>query len=273
MDLLRILTLNCWNVSPPLEERIELIRAGIEELQPDIIGLQEIIVRPDGFDQGEVILRDLGYEWAFAPAMWWDENGNVRPPRQDGIGFGNVIASRYPILRTEWRQLPGFESGEGRSVIAAVIDAPCGPVVVGCTHLNWKFHHGYVRERQALAVAQFIDEFAGDVFLPPVLVGDLNADPDSTEVRFLCGLHALDSQSFYFQDAWRVAGEGPGMTWDNRNPFAATAFEPDRRIDYILVGLPREGRGVVEDIRLAMTDARNGIYPSDHFGLLAYLRM
>jgi hypothetical protein len=50
MDLLRVLTLNCWNVSPPLEERMTLIRAGIEELQPDVIALQEIIVRPDGFD-------------------------------------------------------------------------------------------------------------------------------------------------------------------------------------------------------------------------------
>jgi endonuclease/exonuclease/phosphatase family metal-dependent hydrolase len=131
--------------------------------------------------------------------------------------------------------LPGWESGEGRSIITALIDAPCGPVVFACTHLNWKFHHGYVREAQAVAAAQFIRRFAGDVFLPPILVGDLNADPDSTEVRFLCGLHALESQSCYFQDAWRVAGGANlGFTWDNRNPFAATACEPDRRIDYIL---------------------------------------
>lgn len=273
-DELSVLTLNCWNVSPPFEERVALTRAGLEELQPDLIGLQEIIVRADGFDQGQLLLNDLGYEWAFAPAFWWDEHGNVRPPGDDGIGFGNVVASRYPILRTEWERLPGWESGEGRSIIAALIDAPCGPVVFACTHLNWKFHHGYVREAQVVAAARFIRRFAGDVFLPPILVGDMNADPDSAEVRFLCGLESLESESCFFQDAWRVAGDGsPGFTWDNRNPFAATAFEPDRRIDYIFVGLAREGRGRIEDVRLAMTGARNGIYPSDHFGLVAYLRM
>jgi endonuclease/exonuclease/phosphatase family metal-dependent hydrolase len=273
-DLLSVLTLNCWNVSPPFEERLARTRAGIERLQPDIIGLQEIVVRPDGFDQGEEILRGLGYEWAFAPAFWWDDEGNLRPPRDDGVGFGNLIASRHPLLRSEWRQLPGWESGEGRSVVAVVIDAPCGQVVCACTHLNWKFHHGNVRERQVLAVARFIDEFSAGVFLPPILVGDLNADPDSAEVRFLCGLQSLEGESVYFQDAWRIAGDGSaGITWDNRNPFAATEREPDRRIDYVLVGLPREGRGRVEDARLVMNEARNGIYPSDHFGVIAYLRM
>lgn len=251
-----------------------MTRAGIEELRPDLIGLQEIIVRPDGFDQGQRILADLGYQSVFAPAFGWDELGNLRPPTDDGMGFGNLVASRYPILRTEWVRLPGWESGEGRSIVAAVIDAPCGPVVFACTHLNWKFEHGYVRELQVVEAARFIRRFAADVFLPPILVGDLNAEPDSTEIRFLCGLQALESQSTYFQDAWRIGGDGgPGTTWDNRNPFAAIAGEPDRRIDYILVGLSREGRGTVEDVRLAMNDARDGIYPSDHFGLIAYLRM
>lgn len=273
-DLLGILTLNCWNISPPFEERVARIRAGIEELAPDLIGLQEIIVRPDGFDQAALLLQGLGYHWHFAPAMWWDEQGNACRPADDGAGFGNLVASRHPIRRRASAALPGWESGEGRSVVGAVVDAPCGPVAFACTHLNWKYHHGHVRERQVVAVAQFVDELSRDMFLPPVLVGDLNAEPDSTEVRFLCGLQSLEGRSVAFQDAWRIAGDGgPGFTWDNRNPFAATECEPDRRIDYVLVGLPNHGRGRIEDARLAMNDARNGVYPSDHFGVMAWVEM
>jgi endonuclease/exonuclease/phosphatase family metal-dependent hydrolase len=273
-DLLSVLTLNCWNVSPPFDERVARIRAGIEALQPDLIGLQEIVVRDDGFDQGAIVLRDLGYEWRFAPAFWWDDEGNLRPPGDDGVGFGNLVASRHPIRRSDWTPLPGWESGEGRSVVGAVVDAPCGPVTFACTHLNWKYHHGNVRERQVVATAKFVEDLGAGVFLPPILVGDLNAEPESAEVRFLCGLQSLEGQSVYYQDAWQIAGDGgPGITWDNRNPFAATEREPDRRIDYVLVGLPREGRGCIEDARVVMNDARNGVYPSDHFGVMAWVKM
>jgi len=77
-----------------------------------------------------------------------------------------------------------------------------------------------------------------------------------------------------FQDAWRVAGDGgPGFTWDNRNRFDAYMFEPNRRIDYILVGLADgNGRGWIESARLVMTEARGDVFPSDHFGLLAEIR-
>ena len=45
--------------------------------------------------------------------------------------------------------------------------------------------------------------------MPPILCGDFNAEPDSDEIRFLCSLTALDGRTTFFQDAWRVAGDGP----------------------------------------------------------------
>ena len=78
---------------------------------------------------------------------------------------------------------------------------------------------------------------------PPILAGDLNADPESTEIRFLRGLTSLAGRSTYFQEAWDVAGDGGrGFTWDHRNSYAAITFEPSRRIDYVLADvrmLPR----------------------------------
>src|SRR6185369_17452684 len=102
---------------------------------------------------------------------------------------------------------------------------------------NWKLDHGYVRERQAIALAALVRRWAADATLPAVVTGDLNAEPDSAEIRYLSGLQSLAGRSTYLQDAWRIAGGGgPGHTWDNANRYAALSFEPSRRIDYVLVG-------------------------------------
>lgn len=274
-DTLSILTLNCWNVSPPYEERIERIRAGIAALQPDVIGLQEIIVRPDGFDQAAQILDGLGYASVFAPAFAWDENGQPCAGGDYDFGFGNVAASRHPIRDVRRCQLPGEESGEWRAATGVIVDTPAGALPFVSTHLNWKFEHGYVRERQVVALADFADALAAGHRLPPVIAGDFNAEPDSSEVRFLKGWQSLAGRSASYFDAWQYGGDGgPGWTWDNRDPFAALVGEPNRRIDFVFVGFDHERPATrVVDSRIVMNEARDGIYPSDHFGLMAWFEV
>jgi endonuclease/exonuclease/phosphatase family metal-dependent hydrolase len=271
---LRVLTLNCWNISEPFAERAALIRAGIAALQPDLIGLQEIIVRRDGLDEGAVLLDGLGYHRVFGPAFRWDATG-IAPLDGDADAFGNLIASRWPIRRHAVEALPGTETAEYRCAVAALIDAPFGSVPFVTTHLNWKFHHGAVRERQVVALADFTNQWAKGARFPPILAGDMNADPDSNEIRFLCGLAAIVGRSTYFQDAWRIAGDGtPGYTWDNRNRFAAMMFEPNRRIDYLFVGLANTaGRGWIDSVRVTMTEPHGEVFPSDHFGIVADVRI
>lgn len=270
---LSVLTLNCWNVSPPFRTRMALLRRAVEELQPDLIGLQEIIVRPEGLHQARLVLDGLGYEPVFGPAFAWDENAVQTPPEGRDFGFGNVVAARHPIVARDWMRLPGAESGETRSATGVVVATPAGELAFVSTHLNWKFDHGCVRERQVVALRDFAWRLAGDRHLPPLVVGDFNADPDAAEIRFLRGWHTLAGRSTCFEDAWVAGGDGgPGLTWDNRNPFARQVHEPDRRIDYIFVGFDHErGRIRVEDCRVVMNESRNGVYPSDHFGLMAWL--
>ncbi|HYR95713.1 MAG TPA: endonuclease/exonuclease/phosphatase family protein [Candidatus Binatus sp.] len=273
---LRVMTLNCWNVSEPFDERMRLVRAGIEALRPDAIGLQEIIVRRGGFDQAGVILEGLGYQRVFGPAFRWNETARLLPSdHPDGDAFGNTIASRWPISRTAVHALPGAETDERRSVLAALIETPAGTLPFFTTHLNWKPHDGPVRERQVAAVAEVVREMAREGRLPPILVGDLNAEPDSTEIRFLCGLASIDGRTIHLEDAWRRGGDrGPGFTWDNRNRFAAYSAERDRRIDYILVGPPdRNGRGAIASAQVAFTEPAGDVFASDHFGVVADVRL
>jgi endonuclease/exonuclease/phosphatase family metal-dependent hydrolase len=261
----RMLTLNCWNVSEPFAERMALVREGITRLAPDLVALQEIVVRGDGLDQGALALEGLGYQHVFGASY----------PFDDGGGFGNLVAARWPISAHAVQPLPVAEGDTARSAIVALVETPGGALPVVSTHLEWRFDKGYVRERQALAVAILVAEWSRRAALPPILAGDFNAEPDATEMRFLRGLASLDGQSVYFQDAWEVAGDGGrGFTWDNRNCFAAANFEPSRRIDYILVGLAdRQGRGVIEAARVVFDQPRETVFPSDHFGLVADVRL
>jgi endonuclease/exonuclease/phosphatase family metal-dependent hydrolase len=270
-----VLTLNCWNVSEPYRERAALIRDGIRTLEPDVIGLQEIVVRRDGFDEGADVLGGLGYEVAFGAAFRWSDEGSYLPHDAAGDAFGNLVAARWPIERAAVHALPGIESGERRSAVAAHVATPHGRLAFVTTHFNWKFHHGHVRERQAIELARLAREWARDADLPCVVTGDLNAEPDAAEIRFLTGLQSLGGRSAYFQDAWRVAGDGgPGHTWDNANAYAALAHEPSRRIDYVLVGLPdAAGRGIVRSVRVAFCEPRDGVFPSDHFGVFAEVQV
>jgi hypothetical protein len=77
-----------------------------------------------------------------------------------------------------------------------------------------------------------------------------------------------------FMDAWRMCGDGPGLTFvPTANEFAALDLEPDRRLDYVFVGFPRpDGAGHVVDAHLAGTEPVGGILPSDHYAVVAELR-
>jgi hypothetical protein len=76
-----------------------------------------------------------------------------------------------------------------------------------------------------------------------------------------------------FYDAWDMAGDGgPGHTWSNRNPLAAVALWPDRRIDHILSAWPR-AHGVGHPTHCALLGADPDQPPlSDHYGVAADLR-
>ena len=263
--MLRVLTLNVWNDSGPWPALAERIRGWIERLAPDLIAFQEVIRSPQR-DLARELVGDR-FELAFGEASrFW------KSPEE---AFGNAIASRWPIAKTDLLPLPQKEDDhETRSALLCQIESPHGPLRFCCTHLNWKFHHGFVRERQVVAAADFARAQRVHRGFPTIIAGDFNAEPDSDEIRYMTGRHSIDGRSVYWNDAWLVAGrDGDGITWSNRNAYARTALEPDRRIDYVFVDYPlRDGRGLVESCRVVANDERAGVWPSDHFGLCADLR-
>ena len=258
-----VLTLNLWHDAGPWPQRRDRIADWIARLDPDLIGFQEALVG-DGFDQVQEILgKSSAYHCDFERASdFWGERD---------AAFGNAIASRWPILQRKSLDLPDRGDGETRVALGVRVDAPGGVVDFWCTHLNWRLPHGDVRERQVSALASEVISNRVRAGFPPIIAGDFNADPDSDEIRFMTGRHSIEGRRVLFYDAWEVAGDGgAGTTWSNRNDYARSSLEPDRRIDYIFAGYPGlDGSGRLEKCRVVCDDVESGIWPTDHFGVYA----
>jgi endonuclease/exonuclease/phosphatase family metal-dependent hydrolase len=259
---LRILTWNIWWRFGPWERRQPAIEATLMRANPDVIALQEVWSQVGGQNQAELLADQFGYSHVFAPGF---DDGTV--------GFGLAVLSRWPIAASEARDLPSLpDVDELRVMLKAEIDGPRGRFEVYTTHLNWRYDESHVRQLQVKALAEMVGESDGRTY-PAILCGDLNADPIADEIRMLTGRAAVPVPRLVFFDAWEVAGEGPGYTWSNANPFAARDLEPERRIDYVLVGWPKErGAGHVVAATVEGIEPVNGVHPSDHYAVLAELR-
>lgn len=262
---LRIATWNLWWHFGPWEERQAAIRGTMRAVDADVWCVQEVFRARDGADQAEELADALGgYHVA---------HGSRFDRAHFAESIGNAVLSRWPITGSAVCPLSAPDGlDELRLVVRADIETPTGPIEVFSTHLNYRLDQSHVRQQQVRELCAFVDETTARRAFPPIVCGDFNADPGSEEIRMMTGLAAVPVERLVFIDAWRL-GSGPGMTWDNRNAFAAADFEPDRRIDYVFVGYPREGGlGRVLRAELLGTDPVGGVWPSDHFGVVADLR-
>lgn len=265
---MRVLTWNLWWRYGPWERRRPAIAATLAEAAPDLCGLQEVWGGP-GENLAAELAERLGMHWCWAVAAKGRRTGG------DELSLGNAILSRWPIVAQAETDLPVGELAEERRVaLHARIDTPGGLLPMFTTHLTYGLGRSQVRTAQARRLAEFVAEQATECAYPPVVTGDLNAEPGSDELRLLGGLltaPAVPGQVLV--DTWRFAGAGqPGFTWDHRNGYLANSIVPDSRIDYILAGPPRQGRGRVRSAELAGTAPVDGVWPSDHFAVVAELQ-
>src|SRR5690606_17836494 len=175
---LRLATFNIHHGASPddvldLERTASVIRA----MRVDVVGLQEVDrhwgERSDFVDQAAWLGRRLGFHHAYGANLDEDPPEPGRPRRQ----YGTAILSRWPILRARNTFLPRFEDHEQRGLLEALIRVRDRRIRFACTHLQ----HNDERERQAQAEA-IVDLLGGADLQRTVLVGDLNAVPDTPEI-------------------------------------------------------------------------------------------
>jgi endonuclease/exonuclease/phosphatase family metal-dependent hydrolase len=269
---MRVLTLNLNQRYGAWEERRTVLIEGIRALQPDLVAFHESI-KTDDYDQ---VTDLLGQEFNVAHQKARDPNG-----------MGISIASRWPLGRVQEVDLnvtPRTSGFPCTTLVAEVIaPVPVGPLLFVNHFPNWQLSFEREREMQAVAAARFIEERVGQSNQQVVMVGDLDADPDSASIRFWSGRQSLSDMSVCYRDAWESTHpEEPGHTFTPLNPLVMDGLVkgmrpfrdwPFRRIDYIFVRFGPHG-GFALDIVACMRvfdKPINGVWASDHFGLVADL--
>ncbi|WP_245303380.1 endonuclease/exonuclease/phosphatase family protein [Mesorhizobium loti] len=266
-----MLTFNVWNNQGDAR-RTEMINREIIRLQPDLISLQEVIRTHEDNQLGR-LLAGLDFSVTHQTDLQ-----RYTPPFLEKYG-GAAIASRWPhkCLEVIDGRTSGVNDVPWATLAASVAIPDLGDLLFIGTTSAWRLNAEIARERQALGVTDL--DARHRTTLPSVIAGDFNSSPDAASIRYLTGLQSLEGRSAHYHDAWATAGEGEGLTWTTLNPNAADVIEQivgqlrhGRRIDYIFLGgwdaHPRAKAKVV-DIKLAFDKPIDGLWLSDHFGVLA----
>lgn len=196
------------------DDRLDLQRIAdeIRSSGAAVAGLQEVdrhwSERSDFVDQAQWLARELKMRVVYAANLDLDPASAEQPRRQ----YGTAILSDYPIRSSRNTLLPRPEGGEQRGLLEAVIKVRGLSVRIANTHLQ----HNSAVERTAQITR--IMELLGGSREPVVLLGDLNARPDSPEIAPLYTR---------YKDGWAQAGEGDGFTF--------SADDPRARVDYVFV--------------------------------------
>jgi endonuclease/exonuclease/phosphatase family metal-dependent hydrolase len=247
VDRLHVATFNILNLADRWPERLPLILADMAALQPDVLGLQEVVY----VMQQDRIIGAAGERRYDAIRGWAG-----RPE------YGNSLLLREPLAA---RDVARIDLGRDRSAIRAVVDLPGnGSVLIVVTHLHHVTGAATERDVQAAALLAWLDGAAATD--AQIVMGDFNADPaEPTHGRM---------RSAGFRSAFAEAnGSEPAVTWPSGLQAPAMDTDGDPRcLDYIwLRGAVRAGEARLVFDRPAADDPT--LFPSDHLGISARLEI
>ncbi len=244
---LHVATLNILNLADRWPERLPLILADMAALQPDLLGLQEVVF----VMQQDRVIGAAG-EGHYAAIRGWAG----RPE------YGNSLLVRAPLAAGEVDRL---DLGRQRAAHRVVVEMPGGAsTLVAVTHLHHVPADAATRDEQATALIDWLA--SGPPADAQIVIGDFNADPAEPA-------YARMGAAGYRSAFLEVNGAEPSVTWPSglRAPAMDTDGEP-RCLDYIWL----RGAVRVVDARLVFDrpDPEDPtLYPSDHLGIAAHLQV
>jgi endonuclease/exonuclease/phosphatase family metal-dependent hydrolase len=261
---LRVMSWNLWWRFGDWQHRQEEILRVLEHTTPDIVGLQEVWATATE-NQAQALGDKLRMHVAWGPSPSPESYQRRLGDRR--VVIGNAVLSRWPITRKSTRELPGGTVDVGRTALCAHIAGPAGAVPFFTVQLTSAIGHSALRSDQVRALAEFVVGECSE-HASPIVTGDFNAEPDSDEMRLLCGLKTPPAlPGLVLLDAWYFAEPASrGWTWDRRNPAVLATGEPGARIDYVFLGFrpTNESAPTVRAAWLTGNEPSGGVWPSDH---------
>ena len=202
-----------WNIHTAIGDddifQINRLIQGIKENDPDILGLNEVdlgAIKTSFVDLPSFIAHKLNMYYFFGFTFYKH--------------YGDVILSKYPILKAEIIPLPlAIPSERPRSLIRAEIQINSSIWVIFVTHLSTN------SDDRLVQVPFIVNEIEKEISFERIIwMGDFNLEPDSTEYSLINSTSILN-----FTDTYRLLNSDPGYTGDFDD-----AHNPHKRIDYIM---------------------------------------
>lgn len=245
MDRVHVATLNIRNLADRWDERLPLLLADMAALQPDVIGLNEVVYPL----QQDRLLGAAGEAHYEAVRGWAG-----RPE------YGNSILVKHPL---PFDAVERVDLGATRSAHRVRIALPGGArLVFAVTHLHHVVADEALRAEQADALLAWLETSPEHDAL--VVAGDFNAEPEEPAYARMTG-------GGFRSAALEANGEEPAVTWPSG--IQAPGMDEDGDpgcLDYLWV----RGEVTVASARLCFDRPAVGdptLYPSDHLGLAAHL--
>src|SRR5258705_7333821 len=126
----RVATINLWGDREPLAARLDAVAAGLAELAPDVVLLQEVR-RGDGLPLTcDALATRLGPTWNAAfvtavvgPAGTWGEGSSAG---EEGL----ALLSPHPLANVHEHELPEVRPLDRRILMSATVDVRGAPLHV-----------------------------------------------------------------------------------------------------------------------------------------------
>ncbi|HSG86131.1 MAG TPA: endonuclease/exonuclease/phosphatase family protein [Candidatus Limnocylindrales bacterium] len=249
MTSVTVATFNLLHFVDRWAERLPLILADMAALQPDLMGLQEVVYP---MEQDRLVA-------AAGPGRYGVARGWAGRPE-----YGNSLLVREPLMATADERLDlDLQRSSVRARIALPGDVDLLAAVVHLHHLVGP-EHDTLRDGQVERLVGWLD--AAPSASAQVVVGDFNARPgEPAHARMLAA---------GFRSAHAEAnGAEPPVTWPSG--LVAPAMDTDGApgcLDYVWV----RGSVVVESARTVFDRPATSdptLFPSDHLGVAATLRL
>jgi len=259
-DSLKVMTYNLQGMKPGTEPeiRIQYIINNLVELDPDIIGLQEIneSLTGGGTDNQAKVIADSLSNYFGIPYYYYYEFTHYSWNNQFKEFIG--IISKYPVDEMGYFQL--VTGVFPRKVIWNKISTPLGTVNVFNTHLS-AFNLNQIRIQQVQQIISYVENIElNHPAFATILTGDFNDTPNAASIQQLTN---TGTDTSYVITYSYVNPMDPGFT--------VPSYQPTSKIDYVFI----KNTGSIEPVEsaLVMDQPYNpNKYCSDHLGILTIFR-
>jgi len=259
-DSLKVMSYNIQGMKPGTEPEVRIINIidKLIELDPDIIGLQEIneSLTGGGTDNQAKVIADSLSDYFGIPYYYYYEFTHLSWSNQYNEFVG--IISKYPVVETGYFQL--VTGVFPRKVVWNKINTPLGTVNVFNTHLS-AFNLSQIRIQQVQQIISYVESVElNHPAVATLLTGDFNDTPNAASIQQLTN---TGTDSFYVITYAYVNPTDPGFT--------VPSDLPTSKIDYVFI----KNTGSLEPFESAVVMNQPyspNKYCSDHLAVLTTFR-